>query len=288
MFKPSSEGQRHCSVQCAEAELNELRQWQDSLQPSEEISEVEYYTFSNAAKAMGCSRQYVYKLVSEGKLRASRISRRMSFIRKADIEQMLSSSPYHRVLPVDIARERRAMLTIADASSMAGCSASTLYKKVRENGIPVCRVQGVNRVDAQALSDALGRSQGRGILRTEDNGEEWIPVSECARLYGKTENSIKTYVYRHEIPARWINGRRYYSKTHLDRGLLHACPDGGTDKCDYYSVSDLYRKFGIPKACASTYAAKHGIRVVHMGKKALFPKSDADRHFSSLEQTRRQ
>ena len=41
---------------------------------------------------MGCSRQYVYKLVNEGKLSASRISSRMAFIRKADIEKMLAGN----------------------------------------------------------------------------------------------------------------------------------------------------------------------------------------------------
>ena len=47
---------------------------------------------------MGCSRQYVYKLVAAGKLAASRISNRMSFVRRADIEAMLAANPYHRVL----------------------------------------------------------------------------------------------------------------------------------------------------------------------------------------------
>ena len=63
-----------------------------------EIQHQEYLTFSKAAILMGCSRQYVYKLVALGKLKASRISNRMAFIRKADIERMLEN-PYHRILP---------------------------------------------------------------------------------------------------------------------------------------------------------------------------------------------
>lgn len=47
---------------------------------------------------MGVSRQYIYKLVKEDKLRASRISSRMSFIRRADIELLLKSKPYERVM----------------------------------------------------------------------------------------------------------------------------------------------------------------------------------------------
>lgn len=38
----------------------------------------------------------------EGKLPASRLSSRMSLIRKTDIEKMLEGNPYHRVLPTDL------------------------------------------------------------------------------------------------------------------------------------------------------------------------------------------
>ena len=48
---------------------------------------------------MRCTRLYVYKLVANGKLKASRLSSRMAFVRKADIEKMFDSSPYKRVIP---------------------------------------------------------------------------------------------------------------------------------------------------------------------------------------------
>ena len=72
-----------------------------------EIQHQEYLTFSKAAILMGCSRQYVYKLVALGKLKASRISNRMAFIRKKDIERMLEGNPYHRVLPGSTSAPRK-------------------------------------------------------------------------------------------------------------------------------------------------------------------------------------
>lgn len=50
---------------------------------------------------MGVSRQYVYKLVKEDKLRASRLSSRMSLIRRTDIELMLKTKPYEVLRPKD-------------------------------------------------------------------------------------------------------------------------------------------------------------------------------------------
>ena len=64
-----------------------------------DLQHQEYLTFSKAAILMGCTRQYIYKLVANGKLKASRLSSRMAFVRKADIEKMFEGNPYKRVIP---------------------------------------------------------------------------------------------------------------------------------------------------------------------------------------------
>ena len=93
-FTCNSGSQKYCSEHCAEsAKAQRKKKQQDfikAVEPVIDIASQEYLTFSKAAILMGCTRQYVYKLVNEGKLAASRISSRMVFIRKADIEQMLA------------------------------------------------------------------------------------------------------------------------------------------------------------------------------------------------------
>lgn len=76
----------------------ELRHMQEMLELRSSLEKQEYFTFSQAARLMGVSRQYIYKLVKEEKLRASRLSGKMSLIRKADIELMLKSKPYERLV----------------------------------------------------------------------------------------------------------------------------------------------------------------------------------------------
>ena len=102
-FVTRSGMQRYCSEAC-QAEARRARMTQKNnlfkaVRPIMEIQHQEYLTFSKAAVLMGCSRQYIYKLVAMGKLKASRISNRMAFIRRADIERMLEGNPYHRILP---------------------------------------------------------------------------------------------------------------------------------------------------------------------------------------------
>lgn len=68
-FTCNSGSQRYCSEQCAEAAKAQRKKKQQdflkAVQPVIDIASQEYLTFSKAAILMGCSRQYVYKLVNE-------------------------------------------------------------------------------------------------------------------------------------------------------------------------------------------------------------------------------
>ena len=89
-FVPRSGMQKYCSEDCqAEAKRLRKKRQQDlinGIEPIMDLQSQEYLTFSKAAVLMGCTRQYVYKLVANGKLKASRLSNRMAFVRKSDID----------------------------------------------------------------------------------------------------------------------------------------------------------------------------------------------------------
>ena len=91
-FMPRSGMQKYCSEECqAEAKRLRKKRQQDlinGIEPIMDLQHQEYLTFSKAAVLMGCTRQYIYKLVANGKLKASRLSSRMAFVRKTDIEKM--------------------------------------------------------------------------------------------------------------------------------------------------------------------------------------------------------
>ncbi|WP_298064420.1 helix-turn-helix domain-containing protein, partial [uncultured Rikenella sp.] len=96
-----------CSHACASRGYKErIRERKQQLKKNEELMQIrqsfegqDYFSFAQAAKLMGVSRQYIYKLVHSGKLRASRLSDRMAIIRRADIELMLKTNPYERLMP---------------------------------------------------------------------------------------------------------------------------------------------------------------------------------------------
>ena len=103
VFILNSGMQKYCSEECAtaakETRKKKQRDFLRAVEPVMELQQQEYLTFSKAALLLGCTRQYVYKLVEQGKLPASRLSSRMALIRRSDIEKMFEANPYNRVLP---------------------------------------------------------------------------------------------------------------------------------------------------------------------------------------------
>lgn len=180
-FVTRSGVQKYCSEACqaeakrARAELkNNLFK---AARPLMEIQHQEYLTFSKAAVLMGCSRQYIYKLVALGKLKASRISNRMAFIRKADIERMLEGNPYHRVLPGSTStprksasssplakKEKRGKGTYEvldfysgeEVMSLFKVRQSWLYTTAKRNRIPICRIAGKNYYSKKHVDEFFG------------------------------------------------------------------------------------------------------------------------------------
>lgn len=245
LFKPERPTQIYCSLECAEAVITRQTDMESRLAPVSALSDQEFLTFSKAAILMGCSRQYVYKLVSEGKLQASRMSSRMSFIRKTDIDALLQSNPYHRVLPLGMSRPRigedrardiagqiedatsKGYITMDEAMKIYNVGNTCIYNNVKKNGVSVCRISGRNYYSKKELDGIFCHSEAHPsnrrfiapTLLADDPGIEWILPKEAVVLYGKTDAAMMKYVSRYKIPARWIDGRRYYSKTHLDERL---------------------------------------------------------------------
>ena len=195
-FVTRSGMQRYCSEAC-QAEARRARMTQKNnffkaVRPIMEIQHQEYLTFSKAAILMGCSRQYIYKLVAMGKLKASRISNRMAFIRRADIERMLEGNPYHRILPGSIStpkrsasssfpakKEKREKVTDEvldfysgeEVMSLYKVKQSWLYTTAKRNRIPICRIAGKNYYSKKHVDEFFGTEVRTGKVMQYNPGD---------------------------------------------------------------------------------------------------------------------
>ena len=302
-FTCNSGSQRYCSEQCAEAAKAQRKKKQQdflkAVQPVIDIASQEYLTFSKAAILMGCSRQYVYKLVNEGKLPASRISNRMAFIRKADIEKMLAGNPYHRVLfgassnkksshssssslslkkgknqigesPMRFA-EPLEYISGDDVMSTYKVKRSWLYTSARNNQVPICKIAGKNYYSRKHMDALFGVSAEIEALT------EWLTTEEAEALYSTTNESLRTHAYRRHIPTKREYGTTYYSKIHLDE-IYH--PDLKASNA-YYTTAEAAEKYGMTKSNICVIVKTNNLTKVKVGVQNLIVKEELDRIMES-------
>ena len=238
---------------------------------------------------MGCSRQYIYKLVAQGRLRASRISNRMAFIRRADIEKMLEDNPYNRVMPgtrpkLDTAtgqkksgKERQAAVPASEEilSYISGEEVLSIYKvkklwlytTAKRNQIPICKIAGKNYYSKSHVEECLGLTTDIAAIT------DWLTTEQVFEVFGMKSKAIHAYAYRHGIPTKKEYGILYYSKTHLDELRRIDL----TEDENYCTVEDVSEKYGLSKANIHRIVKVHGIGKRKVGIRNFLLRCDVER-----------
>ena len=280
-----------CQTMAEKAKKKRQQDFMNAVEPVIDLQCQEYLTFSKAALLMGCSRQYVYKLVNEGKLAASRISSRMAFIRKADIEKMLAGNPYHRVLPTNRPKKSVAPTTKKGKASAKSIERndqeaevlnyisgeevmetykvrkSWLYASAKRHQVPVCRIAGRNYYSRKHMDKLFGVGADAECVK------EWITSKEAEELYGMSAASVRSYTYRHHIPTKREYGQTYYSKNHFDElRRTDLAADGS-----YYTAREAAEKYRLSTANVAVIVKKNDVATVKVGVRNLIPKTDFDR-----------
>ena len=291
-FVPRSGMQKYCSEECqAEAKRLRKKRQQDLINGIEPIMELqcqEYLTFSKAAVLMGCTRQYVYKLVANGKLKASRLSSRMAFVRKSDIERMFEANPYKRVIPCCKTSDKPSAKKKPKEQAPTGgkeesevldyysgeevmalykVKRSWLYTSAKRNQIPMCRIAGKNYYSKRHVEDCLGLTVDTSTIT------EWLTTNEVFEEFGMKPTAIRAYAYRHHIPTKKEYGITYYSKTHIAE--LRQMDMLADER--YCTVDDVSEKYGLSKANIHHIAKVHGIEKIKVGVKNLLLIADVER-----------
>lgn len=284
-FTANSGMQKYCSVRCAdEAKKSKKKRQRDFLnavEPVLEIQRQEYLTFSKAAILMGCSRQYIYKLVAQGKLKASRISSRMSFVRRVDIETMLEGNPYNKVVfgsrPKTVSSrqvkkevahdEPLAYISGEDVLSTYKVKQSWLYTTAKRNQIPICKIGGKNYYSKSHVEECLGLTVDIASIT------DWLTTEQVLEVFGMKSTAIRAYAYRHSIPTKKEYGITYYSKKHLDELRQTDMLEGER----YCTVDEVSERYGLSKANIHHITKVHGIEKKKVGVKNLLLRADVER-----------
>ncbi len=308
---------KYCCVECATAaKAARVKKQQDfyrTVEPIVDMRQQEYLTFSKAAVLMGCSRQYVYKLVGQGKLKASRLSSRMAFIRRADIEAMLEASPYNKVVfgsrPKKVSKRKDRVVTTEGDYSKPLCAGNydnnhgdapkrcTPVKPVNTDGEPLTYISSDDiltkyKVKTSWLYTTAKRNQipmckvaGKnyyskkhvenclGVSVDIEAIEEWMTAEEAGARYGIKPSSIHCYVYRHGVPTKREYGVVLYSKKHFDEIMR---PDL-LGNPDYMTVEQISQEYGLQPANIHHICKVNDMMRVKVGVKNLLLRAEVER-----------
>ena len=293
VFTTNSGMQKYCSEECAEqakeTKKKRQRDFLRSVEPVMDLQQQEYLTFSKAAILLGCTRQYVYKLVEQGKLPASRLSSRMALVRKSDIEKMFEDNPYNRVLPCtkpkksvskkmkspakDKAKEERATDEVLEYYSgeevkqIYKVKQSWLYASAKRHQIPMCRIAGRNYYSKKHIDAVFGTTIDTDAI------VDWLSPQEVADRYGINLTAVRSYAHRHKIPSKREYGHTYYSQSHFDElrrtDLL--------EDENYYTVEQVQQLYGLTKANICHIVKVKHIEKTKVGRLNLLLRSDVER-----------
>ena len=214
----------------------ELKKMQEILTPKSAAEGQDFLSFAQVATLMGVTRQYIYKLVKENKLRASRISGKKSFIRRADIELMLKSKPYERIMPKEDL-EITEYYTAEQIAEKYKVAPKWVWTYTREHNIPKVKIRQFNYYSKKHIDAAFAK------YNVDNDLTEWYTPEEIQEKYGMTRIAIRSQVYRHNIPSKKEHGLILYSKLHFD---LSKSTEKEKDEA-YYTVQEAMKKYNMTR-----------------------------------------
>ena len=236
--------------------------------PIENVKDKEYLSFSQAGKLLGVSRQAVYNMVKAGNLKASKISSRLSFIKRTDIEAMLESKPYKTLHPKDTIPITD-FYTTAEIKEKYNIQESWLYKIAKDHNIPRTFNRGKTYWSKKHIDSYFAKKAPDASIT------EWYSVAELQEKFGMTLSAIYTFVYKNVIPKRKEGKMVYYSKKHFDIAKGLSVPE----EPKYYTIPEAMEKFNLTRDQLYHYVAYHNITRIKVGKYTKIVRAELDKFF---------
>lgn len=237
-----------------------------SEQPISDFKDKEYLAFKEAATLLGLSKQAVYKMVYAGKLQAFRISSRLSFIRKKDIDRMVEARPYEQRHPKDTIPITD-FYTTAEVKEKYHVNESWIFVVAKKNNIPRTFNRGKTYWSKKHMDAYFAKKAPNPDIT------EWYSTQEMQEKFSMTLSAIYCFAYKNAIPKKKVGIIVYYSKKHVDIAKGIAAPE----EPQYYTVAEAMEKFNLTRDQLYHYEKYHNIHKVKKGKYTLISKLELDK-----------
>ena len=237
-----------------------------SEQPIFEFKDKEYLSFKEAATLLGLSKQAIYKMVYVGKLQAFRISSRLSFIRKGDIDRMLEARPYERLQPKETIPITD-FYTTAEVKEKYHVNESWIFVIAKKHNIPRTFNRGKTYWSKKHIDAYFAKKAPNPDIT------EWYSTQDMQDKFGMTLSAIYNFASKNAIPKKKEGIMVYYSKKHVDIAKGISQPE----ETLYYTVAEAMEKFNLTRDQLYHYVKWHHISKVKKGKYTFINRAELDK-----------
>ena len=259
--KAYKEASRNKRIQKTETETDSLI----SQQPMQMIKDKEFLSFAEAGTLLGISRQAVYKMVAAGHLKASKISSRLSFIKRSDIESMLNNRPYE-TRQTKTAFPITEFYTTAEVKEKYNVVDSWIFVVAKKHNIPRIFNRGKTYWSKKHIDNYFSKKAANPEIT------EWYTVQEIQDKFDMTLAAIYTLASKNAIPKKKEGIMVWYSKKHFDiaKGIVQP------KEPQYYTVAEAMEKFNLTRDQLYHYAKYHNISRAKVGKYVKISRPELD------------
>ncbi|KAA6330885.1 hypothetical protein EZS27_020460 [termite gut metagenome] len=178
------------------------------------LSDRPYLNIIEVANLTGVSRWTIYRNVIKGIVPAIRLSRRLTLIRRKDIDTLFDDVEPYEILSTGERKPIEDWYTLDDITEKYGILRHWIRKIISAENIPT-KKDGTRTLVAKNKIDSYFKK--KGFDKTLSNLAEWYTASEITELYGMNTNAVHIFASRYAIPKKRVNGKLYYSKQHIDK-----------------------------------------------------------------------
>ena len=264
---------RFCSRRCNELAYKQRRRQRQITEaearvlqkPIEEVGNKEFLSLQDTSVLFGITKRSVYNLIYNGVLQAFRLSSRMTFIRRADIEQIFESHVYTK----KVKPERKPITefyTTTEIKEKFGVSESWVFKIGKEKNIPKILHHGKTYWSKQHVEKHFSK-------HIENNAiVEWYSVQEMMEKFNMTTSAVYCFVSKFGIPKKKVKSSVFYSKQHVDAAKGINEPP----KEEFYTMKEAVEHFGMTEDQIYKYAKKAKVSKHMEGRIVLMNKQELD------------
>lgn len=275
-FYTKKHSTKYCSKKCNERAYKHRKRkrfvedvekkQQDSIRSN--LKEQDYFQVKGVAKLMGLSPKSIYKMIYRGQLNASRITSRLTIIRRKDIESLLTNNPHqihHRIQAQPIVD----FYTTKEIVEKYNISPTYLYRLSQKITLPHVFKRKETYWSKKHLDTYFAKQIPDGSIT------EWYTAQEIMDKYGMTISAVYCMASDNNIPKKKEKRNVYYSKRHVDEVKATQKAMGRTEP-EYYSIKEAMDTYNFTRNQVYHYCAYYDVPREKRGKFTYIDKNRFD------------